>query len=120
MDAPSASTLHRVKANVPTHRALLVGSQTPRACVANSLHQPIIMSTPVEKEIDNALSELETVADQIRVKIHLAGMDANDVWNKTLEPRLLTARKHACEAKAASKAAIASTLDAFREFQKSL
>lgn len=90
------------------------------ACVANSLHRPIIMSTPIKKEIDDALSELETVADEIRVKIHLAGLDANDIWNKTLEPRLLIARQHACEAKAASKAAIASTLDAFREFQKRL
>jgi hypothetical protein len=31
--------------------------------------------------------QLRGLADQIRVKIHLAGMDARDSWNR-LEPRL--------------------------------
>lgn len=31
--------------------------------------------------------ELRRIADQIRVKVHLAGMDAKDAWAK-LEPRL--------------------------------
>jgi hypothetical protein len=111
LDAPIASALHRHERESATMRRLLRGKL---------LAPPLVMNTPIEKEIDNALSELEAVADEVRVKIHLAGMDANDIWNKTLEPRLLKARQHACEAKAASKAAIASTLDAFREFQKTL
>ena len=78
------------------------------------------MATPIQKQVDDTLSELETLADEIRVKIHLAGMDANAVWSEKLEPRLLAARKHACHAKEASKAAIESTLEAFRDFQKSL
>ena len=32
--------------------------------------------TPLEESIDKAITELETVADEIRVKVHLAGMDA--------------------------------------------
>ncbi|MBS2018867.1 MAG: hypothetical protein JST00_38725 [Deltaproteobacteria bacterium] len=72
------------------------------------------------KQIDEALAELETVTDEIRVKLHLAGMDANDVWNKTFEPRLLQARDHAREAKEASKAAIHDTVKAFKEFAASL
>ncbi|MCX4245268.1 hypothetical protein [Paraliomyxa miuraensis] len=33
------------------------------------------------------VGDLRRVADEIRVKIHLAGMDAKDAWAK-LEPRL--------------------------------
>lgn len=72
------------------------------------------------KQIDEAIAELETVTDEIRVKLHLAGMDANDAWNEKLEPRLLAARQHAREAKEASKAAIHDTVKAFKAFAASL
>lgn len=75
---------------------------------------------PIGKQIDEALAELESVTDEIRVKLHLAGMDANDAWNKKMEPRLLQARDHAREAKEASKAAIHDTVKAFKEFAASL
>lgn len=75
---------------------------------------------PLSKQIEEALTELETVTDEIRVKLHLAGMDANDTWSKTFEPRLDDARAHAREAKEASKAAIKDTLKAFKEFASSL
>lgn len=85
------------------------------------------MSTPIkermddlEKQVDFAIAELETLTDEIRVKLHLAGMDANDVWNQKLEPRLADARRHARDAKTASKAAIDDTIAAFKDFQKSL
>lgn len=78
------------------------------------------MSIPIKKQVDDVFSELETVADEIRVKLHLAGMDANEIWNTKLEPRLLDARQHAREAKAASKAAVESTLEALRDFQRTL
>jgi hypothetical protein len=76
--------------------------------------------TDLEASIEKALSELETVTDQIRVKLHLAGMDANVAWNEKLEPRLLEARGHAAEAKDASKHAIEDALKAFKEFAESL
>jgi len=74
----------------------------------------------ISKSIEHALADLETVSDEIRVKLHLAGMEANDTWNKKLEPKLLEARAHARDAKAASKAAIEDAVKAFREFAKSL
>jgi hypothetical protein len=76
--------------------------------------------TALEESIDKAISELETVTDQIRVKLHLAGMDANVAWNEKLEPRLLEARAHASEAKAASKLAIEDAVKAFKAFAESL
>jgi CBS domain-containing protein len=72
------------------------------------------MSIP---KIEDALAELETLTGEIRVKLHLAGMNANDVWNTKLEPRLFEARKNARVAKEASKAVIHDTIAAFRSFQ---
>lgn len=74
----------------------------------------------LETSIDQALADLETVSDEIRVKLHLAGMDANTTWNETLEPRLFEARIHAREAKEASKAVVENVVKAFREFAASL
>jgi len=76
--------------------------------------------TPLETSIEHTIADLETVADQIRVKLHLAGMDANAAWNDKLEPRLFEAREHAREAKDASKAAIEEAVKAFKEFAASL
>ncbi len=76
--------------------------------------------TPLEASLDHALTELETVADEIRVKVHLAGMDATTAWNEKLVPRLFEARGHASEAGAASKLAIEDALKAFKAFAASL
>jgi hypothetical protein len=49
--------------------------------------------TPAKKparkgEAREIIRELQTMRDEIRVKIHLAGMDAKDAWHERLEPRL--------------------------------
>lgn len=80
----------------------------------------VMGKTPLEASIDNTLQELEAVADEIRVKVHLAGMDASTAWNEKLEPRLFEARGHASEAKAASKLAVEDALKAFKAFAASL
>jgi len=74
----------------------------------------------LEESIHQALADLESVADEIRVKLHLASMDANTTWNEKLEPRLFEAREHAREAKDASKAAVEGVVKAFREFAAAL
>lgn len=76
------------------------------------------MSTTSElrKDIDDAMNDLERLTDEVRVKIHLAELDARDAWEKKLEPRLFEARNHAKDATAASKSAIEATVKAFREF----
>jgi hypothetical protein len=78
------------------------------------------MSVPIKTQITDILTEIEAVTEDIHVRLHLAGMDANDAWNKTFEPRLLDARTHARDAKEASKAALHDTLVAFKDFQKTL
>jgi len=72
------------------------------------------------KDVDSALDDLEQLADQVRVKIHLAELDVRDAWNLKLEPRLFEARVHAKEASAASKAALEATVKVFRDFAQGL
>jgi hypothetical protein len=74
----------------------------------------------VERSLDEAAAELEQVGDEIQLKLHLAGMDANSYWKDKLEPRLFQARQHAREAKVASKVAVEETLKALREFSAGL
>lgn len=76
--------------------------------------------TELEASVEQALADLESLSDQIRVKLHLANMDAASAWNEKLEPRLFEARIHAREAKDASKAAIEDAVKAFKEFAASL
>lgn len=77
-------------------------------------------ATNLEQSIDKTIADLETVADEIRLKLHLAGMDASTVWNDKLEPRLFEARAHAAEAKVSSQHAIDDALKAFKAFAASL
>ena len=41
----------------------------------------------VKQELEDTRNDLRRVADEIRVKLHLAGMDAKDAWDE-LEPKL--------------------------------
>ena len=74
----------------------------------------------IEKSLDEMLDELEAMGTEIEMKVKLASMDARDMWQRKLEPRLYEARVHAREAKEASKHAIQDTLKAFKEFAESL
>ncbi len=79
--------------------------------------------THVAKDLQDTLNgtcdEIQWLADEIRVKLHLANMDAKDTWRK-LEPQIEQARKHAHEATDSSSQAIQDILDAFKKFQASL
>lgn len=44
-------------------------------------------SEDVRKQFDHDLGELKKLRDEIRVKLHLAGMEVKERW-KQLEPRL--------------------------------
>jgi hypothetical protein len=76
--------------------------------------------SPLEESVEKALTDLEGVTDEIRVKLHLANLDAQTAWNEKYEPRLFQAREHAKDAKDASKAAIEDAVRAFKEFAASL
>lgn len=80
--------------------------------------------TDAEKDmremLDQAAEDLESIGDEIRLKMHLANMDAKALWSEKLEPRWFDARNHAREAKTASLAAVRETIKALEEFSASL
>lgn len=76
--------------------------------------------TPIHDSVERALAELETITEEIELKIHLASMDAKTVWKDTLEPKLHEARTHARGAKDASKAVIEDAVKAFEKFAAAL
>jgi hypothetical protein len=54
----------------------------------------------IAKDVGEIKAALSTLKDELRVKVHLAGMDAKDTWRK-LEPQLEkveAAAEHANEA----------------------
>ena len=51
-------------------------------------------TTDLKNEISRDLGKMQTLRDEVRLKLHLAGMDAKDEWNK-LEPQLLVAERAA-------------------------
>ena len=77
-------------------------------------------TTPKE-DIKRTLSELRTMADEIRVQLHLAGMDAKDKWNRDLEPKLFAFEKRAeKEVGAALKTAAHDLREAMKSFRSSI
>lgn len=73
----------------------------------------------VRKSVNRGLDELEVIADEIRVRLHLGGMDAKDAWKK-LEPRLAEAREHAKSASDASKKAFQDIVKSFEDLRAKL
>lgn len=71
------------------------------------------------KEIKKSLALLQTLRDEVRVKLHLAGMDMKSEWKK-LEPRLEKVEHAAQEITHASQAAVVEAVKALKKFSASL
>ncbi len=76
-------------------------------------------SHELKRVITESLSHLRRLRDEIRVDIHLAGMDAKDQW-KALEPRFAAAEAAAHEISEATKAALGGAIEAFQLLKASL
>lgn len=66
------------------------------------------MTTPTTdfgNDVKKALEQLATLRDEIKVKLHLAGMDVKESWSR-IEPKLAEAEKQAGEATEASRAVL--------------
>ena len=70
-------------------------------------------------ELDKSLTQLRTLRDEVRVQLHLAGMDAKEKWNK-LEPMLDAVEHKAHEASEASRTAVADAVKTLKHFRDSL
>ncbi len=70
----------------------------------------------IKDTINQSMEELEQLAQEIRLKVHLAGMDTKKAW-RDIEPKLESARKHAGEATEASREAVKDVVRLLRDFK---
>jgi hypothetical protein len=73
----------------------------------------------LKSELKKGLSQLQTLRDEVRVRLHLANMDLKDQWNK-LEPHLLDVEKKAADASEASRTMLHDALKKLEKFSASL
>jgi len=73
----------------------------------------------LKSELKKSLAQLQTLRDEVRVRLHLATMDLKDQWNK-LEPHLAEVEKKATEASEASRTLISEAVKRLEKFRASL
>jgi ElaB/YqjD/DUF883 family membrane-anchored ribosome-binding protein len=74
----------------------------------------------VKAELEKSIAHLRTLRDEVKVQLHLGGLDAKEEWRR-LEPRLESALERAGkEVSAASKTLVEDVTEAVRTFRKSL
>ena len=71
------------------------------------------------KEANQMLENIKAMRDEIRLEMHLAGMDAKDAWKK-LEPRANEAEKLAKEVSDVSRKALKDIQGKLQEFKANL
>ena len=81
------------------------------------------MSKPdgLRMELNATLDELRTLRDEIRLQLHLAGMEAKTKWDKDLEPRLFSLEKDVeKEVGSTTRAALHDLNERMKRFRDSL
>jgi hypothetical protein len=76
-------------------------------------------TTDLRAEIMKLRQSLETLRDEVRVRIHLGAMDAKDAWKK-IEPQIAAAEDAAEHASESSREALKKALQAVKQFRASL
>lgn len=56
------------------------------------------LSEDLQKQLQKGVDDLRTLRDDIKVRLHLAGMEAKTRWNEELEPRFFELERKAREA----------------------
>jgi rubrerythrin len=65
------------------------------------------------------LGKLKTLRDEIRVDLHLAGMEAKDKW-KEMEPKFREAERLVEDVSDVSRRALEEMVEHFKQFRESL
>ncbi|MGZ6139531.1 MAG: hypothetical protein ACXWLA_02610 [Myxococcaceae bacterium] len=73
----------------------------------------------LKAEMKKGVDLLKTLRDEVKVKLHLAGMDAKDQWAK-LEPELSKVERAADQATESSKKLLDETLKRLKAIRDSL
>ncbi len=76
-------------------------------------------TTELKNEVQKTLGLMRTLRDEVRVKLHLAGMDAKEEWRK-LEPHLTEVERTADEFSEATRAAVSEAVKKLSKLSASL
>jgi CBS domain-containing protein len=87
---------------------------------ANKLGNEISSTaTDLKRELKNSLALLQSLRDEVRVRLHLGSLDLRDQWKK-FEPYLGEVEKKAEELTEASRAAVTDAVQRVESFRSSL
>lgn len=75
--------------------------------------------TELKEDLKRSLTQLMALRDEVRLKVHLASMDAKTEWNK-LEPQLIDLERAASVASDATLNAIKEMAKTVKKFRESL
>jgi hypothetical protein len=70
-------------------------------------------------ELKKSVKLLRTLRDEVRVKLHLAGMEAKEAWKK-LEPRVDAVERVAHDASEASRVAVVDAVKLLKDVREIL
>jgi hypothetical protein len=73
----------------------------------------------VKTDMNKTLSHLQTLRDEVRVRLHLAGMDAKDEWGK-LDPLIAQVEGAAHEASEATQRAALDLVERLEKLRAKL
>ena len=73
----------------------------------------------VRRELKETVNQLRTLRDEAKLKIHLAGMDARDAWDR-LQPKIEEAERAAEHGTVAALESVQQTAKKLRELAGSL
>ncbi len=77
------------------------------------------ITSELKSDLNKSLESLQTLRDEIRVRLHLAGMDAKDAWDK-LEPKPSTPRSWPTTSPRPRGTRCARSWEKVKEFRSSL
>lgn len=76
-------------------------------------------TTELEKDLKHGLETLQTLRDEVRLKLHLANMEVKDQWKK-LEPRLAEIEGAAANITEASRTAVTDAVHSLKKLRDSM
>jgi len=76
-------------------------------------------TTDLKAEMKKSIEILRTLRDEVRVQVHLGGMDAKKRWD-ALEPQLRAVEHAAQEATDASRKLVADSVKALEDLRSSI
>jgi hypothetical protein len=73
----------------------------------------------LKKELEKGVTKLQTLRDEVRVRLHLASLDLKDQWNK-LEPHLEEVEKKAHDVTDDARAKLGEAVKKLEKLRESL